>query len=116
IGSYIGINAAGLAVGVLLGIQPHFWTEHGRALYSPYGLRTSITAMLIAHSTVAGAAEVIATVFALAYVQRVHPYLLERRAGRSSEEASVLAAPRPTGRRLPGVGVIAMLVILAVPL
>src|SRR5690349_13183124 len=80
IGSYVGINAAGFLVGVELGIQPIFWTEAGKALYAPYPLSQAIPAMMLAHLTIAGAAEAIATVFALAYVQRVHPELLERRA------------------------------------
>lgn len=81
VGAYVGINLAGLLVGLVLGIQPIFWSENGRALYSPYGLGQAIPAMLVPHLTIAGAAEVIATVFGLAYVQRVHPELLEPRAG-----------------------------------
>ncbi len=80
IGAYVGINLAGLLVGLVLGIQPLFWSENGRALYSPYGLSEAVPAMLVPHLTIAGAAEVIATVFGLAYVQRAHPELLEPRA------------------------------------
>jgi cobalt/nickel transport system permease protein len=80
VGAYVGINVAGLLVALVLGIQPILWSEDGRALYAPYGLREAIPAMLIPHLTIAGAAEVIATVFGLAYVQRVHPQLLETRA------------------------------------
>lgn len=112
IGSYLGINVAGLLVGFLLGIQPHFWTENGKALYAPYGLKASISAMLAAHLTVAGAAEVIATVFALAYVQRVHPYLLERRA----PAAEPTLAPTRRSRRGWAPGLLALVVVLAVPL
>jgi len=80
VGAYVGINLAGLLVGLVLGIQPIFWSENGRALYSPYGLGQAVPAMLVPHLTIAGAAEVIATVFGLAYVQRAHPELLEPRA------------------------------------
>uniref|UniRef100_A0A831X059 Cobalt transporter CbiM n=2 Tax=Thermorudis TaxID=1649508 RepID=A0A831X059_9BACT len=101
IGAYVGINVAGLLVGLALGIQPIFWSENGRALYSPYGLREAVPAMLIPHLTIAGAAEVIATVFGLAYVQRAHPELLERRAA--------TARVAPSARRL----TLAIFVLLA---
>jgi len=104
VGAYVGINVAGLLVGLVLGIQPLFWSEDGRALYAPYGLREAIPAMLIPHLTIAGAAEVIATVFGLAYVQRVHPELLELRAAE--------ARPAGSARRLTLL-VIALVVVLS---
>lgn len=107
IGSYIGINLAGLLVGLELGIQPVLWSENGRALYAPYSFSKAIPAMMIAHLTVAGAAEVIATVFALAYIQRAHPYLLDR-------SARVDAAV--TKRRSWQVPAIVTAVVLLVPL
>src|SRR5690242_17078228 len=112
IGSYVGINAAGLLVGVELGLQPLFWSEGGRALYAPYPLSQSIPAMLLAHLTVAGAAEVIATDAALAYIQRSHPDLLERRAPVAASEAVPVDRSRP-GWLLP---LIALVVVLLVPL
>jgi cobalt/nickel transport system permease protein len=81
IGSYVGINVAGLLVGAELGIQPIFWSEGGRALYAPYSLGTALPAVMLPHLTIAGAAEAIATAFGVAYVQRVQPGLLVRRAG-----------------------------------
>lgn len=107
IGSYIGINLAGFLVALELGIQPVLWSDHGRALYAPYHFSKTIPAMMIAHLTLAGAAEVIATVFALAYIQRVHPYLLE--GGRKPAAAS-----RP--KRSWQVPAIVATIILLVPL
>jgi cobalt/nickel transport system permease protein len=107
IGSYVGINLAGFLVGVELGIQPVLWSENGRALYAPYSFSKAIPAMMIAHLTIAGAAEVIATVFALAYIQRAHPYLLDRSA--RVETASVK-------RRSWQFPAIAAAIILLVPL
>ncbi|GBD17057.1 Fused nickel transport protein NikMN [bacterium HR26] len=106
IGAYVGINLAGLLVGLVLGIQPIFWSENGRALYSPYGLSEAVPALLIPHLTIAGAAEVIATVFGLAYVQRAHPELLERRA----------AAPRAARSARRWTPVIIVLLALLSPL
>lgn len=108
IGSYVGINAAGFLVGVELGIQPLLWSSHGKALYAPYPLREAIPAMMVAHLTLAGAAEVIATAFAIAYIQRAHPALLMRQ-----------PSAAPSERRLSGAwlfaGIAALLVVL-VPL
>lgn len=108
IGSYLGINAAGLLVGTELGIQPVLWSENGRALYAPYHFSKAIPAMMIAHLTVAGAAEVIATVFALAYIQRTHPYLLEGRTKAAAATARV--------KRTWQTPAIAAAIILLVPL
>jgi len=107
IGSYIGINAAGFLVGVELGIQPIFWSSHGRPLYAPYPLRETVPAMMIAHLTLAGAAEVIATGFALAYIQRAHPALLMPR------EAAHAVARRVSGWP---VAIIALVAVALVPL
>jgi cobalt/nickel transport system permease protein len=110
IGSYIGINAAGLLVGTELGIQPIFWSHAGRALYAPYPLSVSIPAVMIPHLTLAGIAEVVATVFGVAYVQRVQPALLSHRAVSST-------TPSSTRRSRVGLTVAAFVVmIVAVPL
>ncbi len=109
IGSYIGINVAGLLVGTELGIQPMFWSHAGRALYAPYPLGVSIPAVMIPHLTVAGIAEVVATVFGVAYVQRVQPALLTGRAGS-------LATSSSSGRSRLGLTIAAfVLLIVAVP-
>ena len=77
IASYVGINVAGLLTALWLGIQPIFWTEYGRALYSPYGLETTVPAMALVHLTIAGFAEAAFTGLSLAYILRTHPTLLE---------------------------------------
>lgn len=110
IGAYIGINAAGLMVGTELGIQPIFWSHAGRALYAPYPLSVSIPAVMIPHLTLAGVAEVIATVFGVAYAQRVQPGLLARRA-----DVSETDSPRRRSRL--GLTIAAfLLMIVAVPI
>ena len=77
IAGYVGINAAGFAAAVELGIQPAlFQTASGAPLYSPYHLSQSIPAMAIAHLTVAGAAEAIMTAGILAYLLRTDVTLL----------------------------------------
>jgi cobalt/nickel transport system permease protein len=63
IGAYVGITASALCVGLELGIQPVFWTVNGHAIYSPYGFREAIPAMLIAHAV--GASFVEAAITAL---------------------------------------------------
>lgn len=78
IGGYVGINIAGFLTGLELGVQPLLWSENGRALYSPYGLETTIPTMAFVHLTVAGFAEAAITGLAIAYLQRVHPTLFTR--------------------------------------
>lgn len=71
LGGYAGINAAALAAAVEFGIQPDlFHTASGVPLYAPYHLSQTIPAMMLAHLTVAGAAEVILTTGVLAYLAR----------------------------------------------
>jgi cobalt/nickel transport system permease protein len=70
-GGYVGINTAALAAAIEFGIQPGlFHTASGAPLYSPYHLSQSIPAMMLAHLTVAGAAEAILTAGVLAYLAR----------------------------------------------
>ncbi|HEV7897724.1 MAG TPA: cobalt transporter CbiM [Planosporangium sp.] len=71
IAGYAGINAAALATAVEFGIQPAlFHTSSGAPLYSPYHLSQTIPAMMLAHLTVAGAAEAILTGGVVAYLAR----------------------------------------------
>jgi cobalt/nickel transport system permease protein len=71
IGGYVGINVAALATAIEFGIQPAlFHTASGAPLYSPYSLSQTIPAMMLAHLTVAGAAEAILTAGVLAYLAR----------------------------------------------
>lgn len=70
-GGYLGINAAALAGAIEFGIQPElFHTSSGAPLYSPYHLSQTIPAMMLAHLTVAGAAEAILTGGVVAYLAR----------------------------------------------
>jgi cobalt/nickel transport system permease protein len=116
IGSYIGINASALLVGFELGIQPIFWTSNGHALYAPYPLSQAIPAMMLAHLTIAGAAEAIATVFVLAYVQRTHPELLFRRGGTTAAPVATAVPPVAPVRRKWVLPVMVAVIVLAVPL
>jgi cobalt/nickel transport system permease protein len=76
IGAYVGITVAAIAVGVELGIQPALFSENGRALYSPYGLREAVPAMLASHMFVASVVEGLITGLGVAYLQRRHPEYL----------------------------------------
>jgi cobalt/nickel transport system permease protein len=92
IGSYVGITAAALAVGIELGVQPLlFHNAQGQALYSPYPLSVSIPAMLLSHGFGASLVEALITALGFAYIQKHHPAFL--RALRSV----VSGADLPTG-------------------
>lgn len=81
VGSYAGLNAAALSAAVEFGIQPMLFTDAaGRALYCPYGLDVSIPAMMIAHLTVFGAAEIIYTVGIYGFLSKVSPDMLQNAA------------------------------------
>lgn len=74
LGSYAGINAAALCAALELGIQPLlFHTAAGTPLYCPYSLSQTIPAMMLAHLTIAGIAEVVATEGVLAFTRRSIP-------------------------------------------
>lgn len=108
VGSYLGINAAALCAAVEFGIQPLLFTNAaGQALYCPYPIWVSVPAMLAAHLTVCGAAEVVFTVGILAYVRKVAPSFGVQAASDGGGHAS----------RVPGAvaGLIAVLIAL-VPL
>ncbi len=80
IGGYVGINAAALAAGIELGLQPLlFHTANGTPLYCPYGMAQAVPAMMLAHLTVAGFAEAVVTGGVVAFLQRTMPYILELR-------------------------------------
>ena len=98
IGSYIGITAAALAVGIELGLQPLLFSEGGRPLYSPYGLEAAIPAMLLSHAFGASLVEALVTALGLAYIQRNHPYYLTSLraivAGKAVEEGEPAKMPQ----------------------
>ena len=98
IGGYVGISVAALLVGVLLGLQPVFFTDaSGRPLYSPYGLDAAVPAMLAAHMFGASIVEGIITGLGVAYLQKRHPELLESLkgvfAGEDVDEGVVTGRP-----------------------
>jgi cobalt/nickel transport system permease protein len=77
IGGYVGINAAALAAAIEFGLQPVlFHTANGTPLYAPFHLSQTIPAMMLAHLTVAGAAEFAVTAGVVAYLQRANLPLL----------------------------------------
>lgn len=79
---YIGLNLAALATGIEFGLQPLlFHTADGTPLYSPYGLKTAVGAMLFAHLTVAGPVEAAISALVVAYLQRSNPALLQLKEG-----------------------------------
>ena len=59
LGGYIGINLSALCAAIEFGLQPTlFHDAAGSPLYAPYPLSISIPAMLAAHLSLAGGAEV----------------------------------------------------------
>ncbi len=93
IGGYAGITAAALVVGVLLGIQPLFWSTGGVPDYSPYNLATAIPAMLLAHALGASFVEAAVTALAVAYLQRSYPEILLRRVPAADPDAAGAGSP-----------------------
>jgi len=62
IAGYVAINVAAFAAGCEFGVQPLlFHDATGAPLYAPYPLSVAIPAMMLAHLTLAGAAEAIIT-------------------------------------------------------
>jgi cobalt/nickel transport system permease protein len=75
---YAGMNIAALLAACEFGIQPTlFHDAAGTPLFAPYPLSVAIPAMMVAHLTVAGAAEAMITGGLVAYLQRANPDLLE---------------------------------------
>jgi len=78
IAAYVGINVAAFLTGVEFGLQPLLHhTANGQALYSPYGLKVALPAMLIGHLSLFGWLEAIMTALAVKYLQKQDPYLLK---------------------------------------
>ncbi len=85
IGSYVGINTASLCAAIEFGIQPVlFHTSNGTPLYCPYGLSQAIPAMMLAHLTVAGIAEMAVTGGVIAFLQKTMPVVMTLRLGREA--------------------------------
>jgi cobalt/nickel transport system permease protein len=91
---YIGINAAALLAGIELGLQPMlFHDAAGAPLYAPYPLSVALPAIMLAHLTLAGAAEAVLTGALVAWLQKSHPELL-----------GTAAPPRPARALWAGLG------------
>lgn len=93
---YVGINAAAFCAALEFGVQP--WLFHdasGTPLYAPYPLSIALPAMMLAHLTLAGAAEAVLTAGVVAWLQRSQPELLA---------ASTAGGWRATRRLWAGVG------------
>ena len=70
---YCGLNASALCAAIEIGVQPAlFHSANGTPLYSPFHLSQSITAMALAHLTIAGAVELVLTAGVIAYLQRAN--------------------------------------------
>ena len=77
VAGYLGINAAALLAALEFGLQPMLFSDAtGAPLYAPYGLGLAVPAMMLAHLTVAGAAEAVISGGVVAYLQRSNPSLL----------------------------------------
>jgi len=49
VAGYLGILSSATLVGLILGIQPIFWTSNGQAEYFPFGLKVALPAMIGTH-------------------------------------------------------------------
>ena len=73
---YVGVNAAALTAGVLLGLQPLVAHDAGgQPLYCPFGLAVAVPAMALPHLLVIGFVEAAVTGLGLAYLMRTDPEL-----------------------------------------
>lgn len=82
VAGYLAANAAALAAGIELGIQPALFRDaSGAPLYAPYPLKIAIPAILIGHLTFAGIAEAIIAAGLVAYLQSADPALLTATSG-----------------------------------
>lgn len=89
VGGYVGLNAAALATGIELGIQPLLAHDAaGHALYAPYPLSVAVPVMAAEHLLLFGFVEAIVTGMVVVYLQRADASLLE---GASPPERKVEA-------------------------
>jgi cobalt/nickel transport system permease protein len=95
LGGYVGINLSALCAAIEFGLQPAlFHDASGAPLYAPYPLSVAIPAMLAAHLSLAGVAELVIGGALVAYLQRADPSLLRRTApGAAPDEPLPLDAP-----------------------
>ena len=115
IAGFVGINAAGLATAIELGIQPDlFHTAAGAPLYSPYHLSQSIPAMALAHVIVAGPVEAVLTAGVFGYLVRANPSALAAtHPGLTGEPSSSSTPSRAPGLLSPARVAVGFVVLLA---
>ncbi|MHB1389743.1 MAG: cobalt transporter CbiM [Thermoleophilia bacterium] len=78
VGAYVGLNAAALLAAVQFGLQGElFSAADGSALYSPYGLATSIPAMMGPHLLVIGVIEAVMTSLIYIFLMRTNAVMLD---------------------------------------
>ncbi|MBI1217334.1 MAG: cobalt transporter CbiM [Rhodobacteraceae bacterium] len=77
IAGYVAINASAFCAALEFGVQPLlFHDAAGTPLYAPYSLSIALPAMMLAHLTLAGAAEAVLSAGIVAWLQRAQPELL----------------------------------------
>ena len=95
-GAFGGSVLGALSAGIILGLQPLIASDAlGHALYFPFGMSVSVPAMLISHLAVAGPAEAVVTLFAVAFLARNFPEYFRggaERIGTKLRLSSVLTA------------------------
>ncbi len=105
IAGYVGVNAAALATGVLLGIQPLVAHDaSGRPLYCPFGLAVAVPAMVLPHLLAIGFVEAAVTGLGLAYLMRTDP------------EIQIAATSDPGARPLRRLAATVVVLMLLAPL
>jgi cobalt/nickel transport system permease protein len=77
VGAYCGLVAAAFLNSIELGIQPLLHAVSGVAQYAPYGLKTTIPAMVGSHALIVGPIEAAFTVGVFAVLRRQSPELFE---------------------------------------
>jgi cobalt/nickel transport system permease protein len=75
VAAYCGLVAAAFLNSIELGVQPLLHTVNGVAQYFPYGLRTTIPAMVGSHALIVGPIEAVLTVAIFAYLRQLNPEL-----------------------------------------
>jgi cobalt/nickel transport system permease protein len=112
VGGYLGINAGAFAAAIEFGLQPTlFHNAAGAPLYAPYHLSQTIPAMMLAHLTVAGAAEAILTGGIVAYLQRANVALLRvnHPSAKGEQRETQRRRVRPVTIALGGVAIMVLL-------
>ncbi len=69
VAGWAGIVASSFLIAILLGIEPIFWNKDGVPLYFPFGLKTTIFALVGSHMLFFGTVEAIFTGLVYNYIQ-----------------------------------------------